>query len=292
MKILVTGCRGQLGQELRNVLEAKAPNKTTYIDIDTLDLTDEGAVSRYLRQGDFTHLVNCAAYTAVDLAEEEKAKCHDVNVTAVSNLARLADELDIRIIHISTDYVFEGTAHKPYTESDKTGPQSVYASSKRKSETVLLGLSPDAIIIRTGWLHSPYGKNFVKTMLAKARQGKPLRVIADQVGTPTYAADLAEMISHIILHGPWTPGIFHYTNSGVASWYDLAVATLEAAGMPEAAAKITPISTCDYPSPATRPYYSVLSKDKITAAYGVRIPHWQASLRRCVERILQQESKA
>lgn len=292
MKILVTGCRGQLGQELRNVLEAKAPNKTTYIDIDTLDLTDEGAVSRYLRQGDFTHLVNCAAYTDVNLAEEEKAKCHAVNVNAVSNLARLADELDMRIIHISTDYVFDGTAHKPYTESDKTAPQSVYASSKRKSETVLLGLSPNAIIIRTGWLYSPYGKNFVKTMLAQARLGKPLRVITDQIGTPTYAADLAEMIAHIILRGPWTPGIFHFTNSGVASWYDLAVATLEAAGMTEAAAKITPVGTADYPSPATRPHYSVLSKDKITATYGLRIPHWQASLRRCVDRIINNAGEA
>lgn len=292
MKILVTGSRGQLGRELKNVLEAKAPNKTTYIDIDTLDLTDEGAVSRYLRQGEFTHVVNCAAYTAVDLAEEEKAKCHAVNINAVANLARLADELDMRIIHLSTDYVFDGTAYKPYTESDKTAPQSVYASSKRKSETMLLGLSPNSIIIRTSWLYSPYRKNFVKTMLAQARTGKPLRVITDQIGTPTYAADLAEMISHIILRGPWTPGIFHYTNAGVASWYDLAVATLEAAGMPEIAAKITPIGTSDYPSPATRPHYSVLSKDKITATYGVKIPHWQASLRRCVKRIQEEGAEA
>ena len=289
MKILVTGCRGQLGTELRDVLEAKAPNKTTYIDIDDLDLTDEGAVARYLRQGDFTHIVNCAAYTNVELAEEEKAKCHAVNINAVSNLARLADELDLRIIHISTDFVFDGTAHRPYTESDKTAPQSVYASSKRKGETVLLGLSPNAIIIRTGWLYSPHGKNFVKTMLSLARQGKPLRVVADQIGTPTYAADLAEMIARILLRGPWTPGIFHYTDAGVASWYDFAVAALEAAGMPEAAAKVTPIPTADYPTAATRPHYSVMSKAKITATYGVKLPHWQASLRRCMERILSNE---
>lgn len=285
MKILVTGSKGQLGSELRALLEECAPGMSTYIDIEDLDLSDEAATARFLRNGEFSHIVNCAAFTAVDKAEECNALCHAANVTAVSNIARLADELDLKILHISTDYVFDGNTNRPYNESAKPEPQSVYGASKRKGETALLGLSPSAMIIRTGWLYSVHGHNFVKTMLKAAGEGRRLRVVVDQVGTPTNAADLAAAIVHILLKGPWTPGIFHYSNEGVCSWYDFAVAVLEAAGMDEAAAAVTPIPTSDYPTAATRPYYSVLDKSKIRAVYGLKIPHWRKSLQGVVARL-------
>ncbi len=287
MKILLTGSNGQLGRELHRELESRAPGLTVYTDIDSLDLTNRTALETFLRTGDFSHVVNCAAYTAVDRAEEEKMQCSAANVDAVSNLALFADELGFKIIHISTDYVFDGKACRPYREIDKPEPLSVYGVTKRKGETALIGLAPESMIIRTGWLYSPHGKNFVKTILERGQAGTPLRVVADQTGTPTYAADLATAIADIILSGHWTPGIFNYSNEGVASWYDFAVAILEYAGMPERAAEIVPIPSSDFPQAATRPYFAVLDKSKIKATYGIKIPHWQASLRRCIDRINQ-----
>lgn len=286
MKILVTGSNGQLGRELQGQLDSRAPGSAVYIDIDTLDLTDRSAVETYMRSGDFSHVINCAAYTAVDKAEEDKMQCSVANVDAVSNLARLADELGFKIIHISTDYVFDGNSCRPYREIDKPEPLSVYGVTKRKGETALIGLAPDSMIIRTGWLYSPHGHNFVKTMLELGRRNNQLRVVADQIGTPTYAADLAKAITDILLSGHWTPGIFHYSNEGVASWYDVAVATLEYCGMEDRAAEIVPIPSSDYPQAATRPLFAVLDKSKIKATYGIRIPHWQASLRHCLDRLL------
>ncbi len=286
MKILVTGSNGQLGRELQGQLDSRAPGSAVYIDIDTLDLTDRSAVETYMRSGDFSHVINCAAYTAVDKAEEDKMQCSVANVDAVSNLARLADELGFKIIHISTDYVFDGNSCRPYREIDKPEPLSVYGVTKRKGETALIGLAPDSMIIRTGWLYSPHGHNFVKTMLELGRRNSQLRVVADQIGTPTYAADLAKAITDILLSGHWSPGIFHYSNEGVASWYDVAVATLEYCGMENRAAEIVPIPSSDYPQAATRPLFAVLDKSKIKATYGIRIPHWQASLRHCLDRLL------
>ena len=286
MKILVTGSNGQLGRELQGQLDSRAPGSAVYIDIDTLDLTDRSAVETYMRSGDFSHVINCAAYTDVDKAEEDKMQCSVANVDAVSNLARLADELGFKIIHISTDYVFDGNSCRPYREIDKPEPLSVYGVTKRKGETALIGLAPDSMIIRTGWLYSPHGHNFVKTMLELGRRNSQLRVVADQIGTPTYAADLAKAITDILLSGHWTPGIFHYSNEGVASWYDVAVATLEYCGMEDRAAEIVPIPSSDYPQAATRPLFAVLDKSKIKATYGIRIPHWQASLRHCLDRLL------
>lgn len=285
MKILVTGSKGQLGRELQRELELRAPGCTVFIDIEDLDLTDRQAVETYMHAGDFSHIINCAAYTAVDRAEEQKLQCSAANVDAVSNIARLADELGFKIIHISTDYVFDGNSCRPYREIDKPEPLSVYGVTKRKGETALIGLAPDSMIIRTGWLYSPHGHNFVKTMLELGRKTAPLRVVADQIGTPTYAADLAAAITEIVLSGHWTPGIFNYSNEGVASWYDFAVATLEYAGMPGRAEAIVPIPSADFPQAATRPCFSVLDKSKIKATYGIKIPHWQASLRRCLDRI-------
>lgn len=286
MKILITGSQGQLGRELARALESVAKAEVVLTDADTLDITDGSAVDRFLEQGAFTHVVNCAAYTAVDRAEECKAECAGVNTLGIENIARRADELDLRILHISTDYVFDGTACRPYSESAKPNPLNVYGSTKRKGETALLGLAPTAIIIRTGWLYSPHGHNFVKTILERGAKGSRLEVVSDQVGTPTYAADLAAAIVTILTAPTWSPGIYNYSNEGVASWYDFAVAILEAADMPEAAAAVVPVATADYPTAATRPAYAVLDKSRIRATFGVHTPHWQASLRKCVQRIL------
>lgn len=277
-KILVTGAGGQLGSELRCVLGDRAE----YVGRDTLDLTDTKAVHDYLRAHDFRYVVNAAAYTAVDRAEEEKSECAAANVTIVENLAALADELDFRIIHISTDYVFDGHTSRPYTEVDKPEPLSVYGTTKRRGETSLLGLAPDSMIIRTGWLYSSFGSNFVKTMLRLAKSGGPLRIVADQVGTPTYAADLAAFIVDKVIDGHWNPGIYNFSNEGVASWYDFAVAVVEEAGMD---VEVLPIATVDYPTAATRPAFTILDKTKVRAAYGIDIPHWRKSLRRCMKLI-------
>lgn len=283
-KILVTGSEGQLGHELRRVLEHDIPGATTYIGRADLDLTDREAVERYLRAGSFTHVVNCAAYTAVDLAEEEKLRCKEANVDIPSNIGRFADEFDLKIVHISTDYVFDGHSWRPYTEGDKPEPLSVYGDTKRKGETALMGLAPTAIILRTGWLYSPYGRNFLKTVLRLAQKNDRIGIVADQIGTPTYAGDLAQTISGII-RGHWIPGIYHYANEGVASWYDFAVAVLEETGAAEKARQIAPIASADYPTAATRPFYSVLDKSKIKATYGLHIPHWRDALRRCISQM-------
>ncbi len=283
MKILVTGSRGQLGRELKLVLERRAPGASVYVDRDELDLTDRDAVENFLAHGDFTHVINCAAYTAVDRAEEEKLECAAANIDAVANIARMADDLGIRIIHLSTDYVFDGQSCRPYTEGDKVSPVSQYGTTKRKGETVLLGLAPESVIIRTGWLYSPFGRNFVKTILGKAASQPVLKVVSDQIGTPTYAADLAEAIATIIFNQQWVPGIVNFSDEGVASWYDFAVAILRNAG--NTVCQVVPICSADYPTAATRPFYSVLDKNKFKAIYGVTIPHWETSLVRCLERI-------
>ncbi|MDE5628751.1 MAG: dTDP-4-dehydrorhamnose reductase [Muribaculaceae bacterium] len=282
MNVLVTGCNGQLGRSLRNILENNADIQCTFVGKEQLDITDRTAVEAFLKASDFTHIINCAAYTDVNGAEENKKLCRDVNIEAVSNLARLAEELDYKILHISTDYVFNGRTWTPYKESDKPEPLSVYGDTKRKGETALLGLAPKSIIIRTGWLYSPYGHNFVKTILQLAKDGKPLKVVADQIGTPTYAADLAGAIVTILNSGNWREGIYNYSNEGTASWYDFAVAVLEEAGMPEKAAEIIPVTSADFPTPAARPPFSVLDKHCIKATYGIKIPHWHEALRRCL----------
>lgn len=283
MKILVTGCLGQLGREMRQVLEESHPGITTYVDIDELDLTDRTAVEDFLRGGDFSHIVNCAAYTAVDKAEEENLACAAVNIDAVTNLGRLADELGFRIVHISTDYVFDGHKYRPYTESDKVNPLSQYGTSKRKGETALLGLAPDSVIIRTGWLYSPHGHNFVKTMLRLSREQSTLRVVCDQVGTPTYARDLARAIETVLFAPQWVPGIFNFSDEGVASWYDFAVAIQRLSGISNC--PVQPVLSEDFPTIALRPFYSVLDKTRFKVTFGVKIPHWEASLKECLKRI-------
>lgn len=287
VKILVTGANGQLGTELRAILENSMPGLTDYTDVDTLDLTDAAVVSRCLTNGEYTHVINCAAYTAVDRAEMEPAKCLAVNFDAVRNIAAAAYESGAKVLHISTDYVFDGTAHKPYGEADKVNPTSTYGTSKRKGEMVLMSLCPSAIVIRTAWLYSPHGNNFVKTMLRLLNERARLSVVCDQIGTPTSATDLAGAIVSILKAVQWVPGFYHYTDEGVASWYDFAKAIARNSGLTQC--EIMPVSTNDYNieniTAATRPHYSVLDKQRIKRTYSLSIPHWEESLIKCLERM-------
>lgn len=279
MKILVTGANGQLGTELKKILEATMHSVAIYTDVDELDLTNAKAVESFVVNNDISHIVNCAAYTAVDRAEEEKSLCAQINIDAVKNLALAADANGAKVIHISTDYVFDGTNHRPYRESDKVNPISQYGTTKRKGETVLLALSPEAIIIRTAWLYSAHGNNFVKTMLRLAEKNDEIKVVCDQIGTPTYARDLAAAIVTVLRSHQWIPGIYHFTDEGAASWYDFAKAIFRLAGKQ---VKVKPILTEDYPTPASRPAYSILDRSLIKATYGVTIPHWEEALADCM----------
>ena len=280
MKILVTGANGQLGNELHIQLDKEFPGSAIYTDIEELDLTDPKAVEAYIVNNDITHIINCAAYNAVDQAEEEKMLSARINNDAVKNLAIAADANGAQIIHISTDYVFDGTNYRPYRESDKVNPISQYGTTKRKGETSLLALSPEAIIIRTAWLYSSFGHNFLKVMLEKANTQQDLKVVCDQIGTPTYARDLAAAIVKVIQSHQWVPGIYHFTNEGAASWYDFAKAIFRIAGINK---KVIPIPTEDYPTAAKRPSYSILDRSRIKATYGVEIPHWEESLSDCIK---------
>lgn len=283
MKILVTGANGQLGRELRNVLESEIPGQSIYTDVAELDLTDSKAVDLFFKQNEISHVVNCAAYTAVDRAEEEKLECASININAVKNLAIAADSVGAKIIHISTDYVFDGTAYRPYKESDKVNPISEYGTTKRKGETALLALAPESIIIRTSWLYSPHGNNFVKTMMRLGAEHSEIKVVCDQIGSPTYALDLAKAIYRVLLSHQWVEGIFHYSNEGVCSWYDFAKAIHRVAGIK--GCNVCPIPTEEYPTAASRPFFSVLDKSRIKATYGADVPYWEDSLIDCINRI-------
>lgn len=282
MKILITGANGQLGTELHEILEREFPGQTLYTDVQELDLTNAKAVDSYVANNEITHIVNCAAYTAVDRAEEEKMLCAAVNTDAVKNLAMAADANGAKIIHISTDYVFDGTNHRPYRESDKVNPISQYGTTKRKGETLLLALAPQAIIIRTAWLYSAHGNNFVKTMLRLADSQPEIKVVCDQIGTPTFARDLARAVVKVLQSHQWVPGIYHFTDEGAASWYDFAKAIFRIAGKN---VKVTPIPTEDYPTPASRPSYSILDRTRIKATYGIEIPHWEEALADCLRQL-------
>lgn len=285
IRVLVTGCNGQLGKELQIQFKETMPSlNVIYTDIDTLDITDCSAVERVVIDNEITHIINCAAYTDVDKAEEEKALSAAINSNAVSNLAHVAFANDAKILHISTDYVFDGTAHLPYNEADKVNPKNQYGVTKRLGETQLIGHCPECIIIRTSWLYSPFGKNFVKTMFRLAATKSEVNVVSDQIGSPTYASDLAKVIIKFVTARQWASGIYHYSNEGVCSWYDFAKAIFRIAGIHT---KINSIPTRDYPTVASRPAYSVLDKSKIKATLGITIPHWEDSLIECIERLKQ-----
>lgn len=279
--LLVTGANGQLGNEMQRIVAANPGRvKAFFTDVDTLDITDANAVETFVQQHSINVIVNCAAYTAVDRAEDDTALCTKLNVDAVANLAKAASNHGARVLHISTDYVFDGCNCRPYEETDEPNPKSVYGVTKLQGERELLKYAPGSIIVRTAWLYSPFGKNFVKTMIALGESRDTLSVVCDQVGTPTAAADLAAAIFAIITADEWKPGIYHFSNEGAISWYDFTKAIHRIAGI--SGCTVSPIKSKDYPTRALRPFYSVLDKTKIKAAYGITIPYWEESLARCI----------
>lgn len=281
-RILITGANGQLGNCLRDSLKAYTDLTVYYTDVDSLDITSQEAVNMWLQQQPVDYIINCAAYTAVDKAEEDIKICRLINTKAVGIIGKAATEIQAKVIHISTDYVFDGTNHRPYTEEDATHPVSVYGQTKRDGEVALLHAQPDSMVIRTSWLYSAYGNNFVKTMIRLGEEREEIRVVADQIGTPTYAADLAGIIVEIIIKKLFMPGIYHFSNEGVCSWYDFAREIFKQSGL---STKVTPIETTDYPTRAQRPYYSVLNKKKIKTNIKTAIPHWTESLAACLGKL-------
>lgn len=278
--ILVTGCNGQLGSELRFLSAERQDFHFCFTDIEELDITDEQAVNRYVQEQEIDCIVNCAAFTAVDLAESKADFCDVLNHQAPGILARAVATRGGSMIQISTDYVFDGTAHVPYRESDPVSPVSVYGRTKLAGEQAVLEACPKTVIIRTAWLYSSYGKNFVKTMLRLGREKSELGVVFDQIGTPTYARDLARAILEILSKG-LVPGVYHYSNEGVASWYDFTKAIHRIAGIK--GCRVKPLHTEEYPTPAARPHYSILDKTKIKETYGIEIPYWEEALAECIQ---------
>ena len=285
--LLVTGANGQLGRELQAIAAQGAPYRFLFTDADTLDIGDREAVRVFLEKHPADYIINCAAYTAVDRAEDEPELCYRINRDAVGHLAEAAARTNARVIHISTDYVFDGTNHVPYREDDPVAPESVYGRSKYEGERLLQAACPESVILRTAWLYSASGRNFVKTMLQLAAGQEEIRVVADQIGTPTYAGDLAGAILAVIDRaeaGAFRPGIYHYSNEGVCSWYDFAFFILQGAGMSRC--RVVPIETGEFPARAHRPAYSVLNKGKIKKDYSLVIPHWKTSLEKCLGELL------
>ena len=282
MKILITGCNGQLGNELQ-LLEKNYPNhQWLNTDVEELDITNQLAVNQFVAENKVDGIVNCAAYTAVDKAESDRQLATALNTEAPAYLAAAIEKRGGWLLHISTDYVFDGTNHTPYVETDTPCPDSVYGSTKLAGEMGVMRFCRKTTIIRTGWLYSTFGNNFVKTMLRLVRERDKLGVVFDQVGTPTYAHDLAQAIMTAIEQGV-KPGIFHFSNEGVCSWYDFAKAIHRMAGINSC--QVSPLHTEEYPTPASRPHYSVLDKTKIKQTYGIVIPQWEESLQKCLERM-------
>lgn len=276
--VLVTGANGQLGSEIKYLSPSQNLN-FIFTDIDELDITKIDDLRTFFSSNKIDHVVNCAAYTAVDKAEEEEELADLINHRAARNLALVTKEFLKKLFHISTDFVFDGLSLSPYTEEDRTNPLSVYGATKLAGERAILNNGKDVIIIRTSWLYSSYGHNFVKTILRLSKERDSLGIVSDQIGTPTYARDLAAAILFIINSGDFFPGIYHYSNEGKASWYDFAKAIVDIAGIE---CHIYPIGTDQYPTPAKRPPYSVLDKTKIKRAYNIEIPEWKSSLRKCL----------
>jgi len=278
-KILVTGAHGQLGTELNFLSSLQENHSFVFVDREDLDIADLDTVNNFLSKESYSVVINCAAYTAVDKAESEKDNAFKVNAGGAGNLARACKQKQVKFIHFSTDFIFNGTNSVPYLERDKPSPLSVYGVSKLAGEVQVVANNPDAIIIRTSWVYSSFGNNFVKTILKLCKEREQLNIIYDQIGTPTYARDLARTVLNIIQHKEWKPGIYNYSNEGVASWYDFAVAIRDIAQLKT---KLLPIETSQYPTPAMRPKYSVLNKKKVKETVGFEIPYWRESLEKCM----------
>ncbi len=278
-KILVTGANGQLGKEFRLIAGQYPEFNFLFLSREDLAIHHFELVRNFFRSYQPDICINCAAYTAVDKAEIEQELARLINAEATGVLAAVCKEFEAKLIHISTDYVYNGNALKPYTESDPTDPQSVYGSSKREGEILALQYNPQTMIFRTSWLYSVYGKNFVKTMIRLMKEKPALNVVNDQWGSPTHAADLAKCILDILASGKFMPGIYHYSNEGIINWYQFAEAIKEFTGSD---CEIHPIPTSAYPTPAKRPAYSVLSKEKIKDQYNIILIPWKKSLADCI----------
>lgn len=282
MRILITGCNGQLGNEIQ-LLEMTNPQHSYFnTDVAELDITNEAAIESFVNENAIDGIINCAAYTAVDKAEENQALCHLLNAVAPGYLAAAIEKRGGWIIQISTDYVFDGTNHTPYVETDPVCPNSVYGRTKLAGEEAAQKACAKTMIIRTAWLYSQFGNNFVKTMIRLGKEKPELGVIFDQIGTPTYARDLAVAIFEAVNKGI-IPGIYHFSNEGVISWYDFTKAIHRIAGINTC--HVRPLHTAEYPTPASRPHYSVLDKTKIKHTYGLEIPYWEDSLAECISKL-------
>ena len=282
MNILITGCNGQLGNEIR-LLEKNYPQYEFFnTDVKELDITNLLAVEQFIAENKIDGIVNCAAFTAVDKAEDNKERCTTLNTVAPAYLASAVEKRGGWMIQISTDYVFDGTKHTPYVETDTPCPNSVYGSTKLAGELGVTKFCKRSMIIRTAWLYSTYGNNFVKTMIRLGKEKSELGVIFDQVGTPTYAHDLAQVIMTAIEKGI-QPGVYHFSNEGVISWYDFTKAIHRLAGI--TTCHVRPLHTAEYPTPAHRPHYSVLDKTKIKQTYHIEIPYWEESLAECIAKL-------
>ena len=287
-RILVTGANGQLGNEMRR-LGALSPNEYIFTDVAELDITNKDAVMAFVEEHKVDIIVNCAAYTNVDKAEDDEATAELINATAVRNLAEAAKNVDATLFHVSTDYVFGAEGNTPRSEDMPLNPLGAYGRTKLHGEQVIAEVGCKVIIIRTAWLYSEFGNNFLKTMLRLTAEKETLNVVFDQVGTPTYAGDLAMTIFSIIEGGYYVgnEGVYHFSNEGVCSWYDFAQEIATAAGHTKC--KINPCHSSEFPSKVTRPPYSVLDKSKIKQTFGVDIPHWRESMFYCLKRILTQQ---
>ena len=282
MKILITGCNGQLGNEMQ-LLEKENPQHTYFnTDVAELDITDQQAIETFVNENQIDGIVNCAAYTAVDKAEDNEDLCTLLNAEAPAYLAAAIGKRGGWMIPISTDYVFDGSQHTPYSEDDDTCPDSVYGNTKLEGELNVQKFCAQAMIIRTAWLYSTFGNNFVKTMIRLGKEKPELGVIFDQIGTPTYDRDLAMAIFAAINQGI-VPGIYHFSNEGVISWYDFTKAIHRIAGI--TTCHVRPLHTAEYPTPANRPHYSVLDKTKIKQTYHLEVPYWEESLAACIAKL-------
>ena len=282
MKILITGCNGQLGNEIQLLEKEHSEHQWFNTDVGELDITDQLAIEQFVQENQIDGIVNCAAYTAVDKAESDKELCTTLNTVAPAYLAAAIEKRGGWIVQISTDYVFDGTKHTPYVETDTPCPDGVYGNTKLAGELGVQKFCRQTMIIRTAWLYSTFGNNFVKTMLRLGKERSELGVIFDQIGTPTYARDLAQVIMTAIEKGI-RPGVYHFSNEGVISWYDFTKAIHRIAGI--SSCHVRPLHTSEYPTPAKRPAYSVLDKTKIKETYDIEIPYWEESLRECIEKL-------